>query len=639
MNRKAILASSIVMMFLISSVVMMVPEASAEDDCELPSSFDQRDLGIVTPPKFQSPWGTCWAFGGTAAAETAILTMTGTTWEETGLDLSEKHLAFFSNNYIDEDTWPSQAGEGLHMVNEFPNAPYAVGGTHYRFSQLFSSGVGPLAEESYPYKGNIGHDVLQLLKDPEIADRVVGYLFFEYTIDSIDDTIAGYTEKQREQKFSLWTNSYHITFPDGVDAYNFTAADVVPLLKDYAIKTYSEKNQYFNGEYWDIDKSERNYTGGCTMLDGNFMKNTRILDGKTMVGVDWGAVEDVKSELYKGHGMVLAFYFSYDTYNSDYGTSYECRDKEANHMVQLVGWDDDYPAENFTWKEGDIVHTPEGNGAWLCKNSWGSKTYGYDINGVTYYNDWGIKDEEGRDTGFFWLSYYDSSIEDLESLSFTDKLVNEDGLIYLCYDYLPDSEQYSWTDDAPIKTSNVFYTYYGELDAVSIKTFGYDSDVTVRMYLDMMDDLPESGRLIYETEVKIPYAGIHVLYFDEHIPVKGGHWLSVVVEERTSDGEYIFGVASMNNEEKARSDGEQVYGVGIINEGESLLYKDGVWTDWSVTVEQYEKEHPGMVFDNFGIKVFAVEKIHEETNHFYNGVLIAIVILAMASILLVFRRR
>ena len=174
---------------------------------------------------------------------------------------------------------------------------------------------------------------------------------------------------------------------------------------------------------------------------------------------------------------------------------------------------------------------------------------------------------------------------------------------------------------------------------MSIKTFGYDSDVTVRMYLDMMDDLPESGRLIYEKEVKIPYAGIHVLYFDEHIPVKGGHWLSVVVEERTSDGEYIFGVASMNNEEKARSDGEQVYGVGIINEGESLLYKDGVWTDWSVAVEQYEEKHPGMVFDNFGIKVFAVEKIHEETNHFYNGVLIAIVILAMTSILLVFRRR
>ena len=41
---------------------------------------------------------------------------------------------------------------------------------------------------------------------------------------------------------------------------------------------------------------------------------------------------------------------------------------QANHVVTIVGWDDDYPASNFSGQAG----APDGNGAWLAKNSWGS---------------------------------------------------------------------------------------------------------------------------------------------------------------------------------------------------------------------------------------------------------------------------
>ena len=368
------------------------------------------------------------------------------------------------------------------------------------------------------------------------------------------------------------------------------------------------------------------------MLDGNYLKNTRIVDEGMVVGVDWDAVDDVKSELYKGHGMAVDIHYSKEAYNNERGTLYQYMYKEANHIVQLVGWNDDYPADNFTWKEGEVSHTPLGNGAWLCKNSWGSQTYGYDINGVTYYRDWGIKDENGNGTGFFWISYYDGGINGIESLTFTDKLADEKGLIYLCYDYLGDDNEYSWAYNTPIKTSNVFYTYCGELEAVSIKTSDYDSEVTVRMYLDVTDS-PESGKPIYEKELTIPYAGIHVLYFDEHIPVKDGHLLSVVVEERTADGKYIFGAASMDGKEKSKLIDDTQYGVGIINKGESFLFKDGEWTDWSLAVEEYKVEYPGVEFDNFGIKVFEVESVHEETNYVYIGILTAIIILAAISLL------
>ena len=39
----------------------------------------------------------------------------------------------------------------------------------------------------------------------------------------------------------------------------------------------------------------------------------------------------------------------------------------TNHAVTIIGWDDDYPADNFL--EG---HRPPQDGAWLVKNSWGS---------------------------------------------------------------------------------------------------------------------------------------------------------------------------------------------------------------------------------------------------------------------------
>ena len=56
--------------------------------------------------------------------------------------------------------------------------------------------------------------------------------------------------------------------------------------------------------------------------------------------------------------------------------------EKPNHDIVIIGWDDTYPASNFTFE-------PEGDGAFICANSWG---------------------EEFGDRGVFYVSYYDSNI-------------------------------------------------------------------------------------------------------------------------------------------------------------------------------------------------------------------------------------
>ena len=57
----------------------------------LPSSWDSRDHGWVTPVKDQNPLGTCWTFSANAVVETQLLRTGRGTW-----DLSEKNMALLS---------------------------------------------------------------------------------------------------------------------------------------------------------------------------------------------------------------------------------------------------------------------------------------------------------------------------------------------------------------------------------------------------------------------------------------------------------------------------------------------------------------------------------------------------------------
>lgn len=634
MDSKPLLAIALAVVMLFSATPLIA--ADAEEDVGFPERFDQRDLGIVTPVKDQSSFGTCWAFGGIGAAETAILSMLGTTYEEMRLDLSERHAAYFANTPIPDNPDDPQAGEGIHWFSEEVNAPFIYGGMHYNFSQLFASGIGPVPEESFPYHGKDSLDMLSLYQDQRTADIEIARLLFNTTEGTLEELL----EENEDNRESIFANmlSLGAKLPEGVDGHNFTAEDMRVAMTERGIRIYSESNLYSKYDDWSIPDEDRYYTWGFTMLDGNLMKDVCIRENGKWTGVDWEVVEDVKSELMAGHGLVIAYCQDNEGYNGETGTVYQGRDKGANHMVQLIGWDDSYSSENFMYSSNGVVLTPPGDGAWLCKNSWGSQDVGTVVNGVTYYHDFGIRNEEGKSTGYFWLSFYDKTVGYIESLSFTDSISGDEGILPYCYDFTPDAQNSSWEYTDVVKTANVFEAAgRTHLNAVSVKTYGYDSEVRIKVYRDLMGDAPDSGELVFEKECSIPYKGIHMIHLDEPIWVREGHTFSVVAEEQSQEGKYIMGASNVASEEYSREHSEVNYTVTVVNEGESFVYMDGTWTDWFYADDKFIAEEPESVFDNFGIKAFSIYSEKPQANHLYDGLIILILLGIMGGCL--FRRR
>lgn len=108
-------------------------------------------------------------------------------------------------------------------------------------------------------------------------------------------------------------------------------------------------------------------------------------------------LEGVKKAVYKYGAVQTSIYNSLSTpqsgsphYNSANNAYCYIGTQKPNHEICIVGWDDNYPKENFAIQ-------PEGDGAFICQNSWGS-TFG--------------------DDGFFYASYHDTNIA-VHNLSYT----------------------------------------------------------------------------------------------------------------------------------------------------------------------------------------------------------------------------
>lgn len=240
----------------------------------------------------------------------------------------------------------------------------------------------------------------------------------------------------------------------------------------------------------------------------------------------------------------------------------------TNHAVAIVGWDDDYPRENFDssiWAQdwwGDWYPVkehikPGKDGAWLVRNSWSTDT------GIDYYS-------------YFWMSYEDKSMSDIwvyEMMDPTDPDFDNN--------YFYDSQIHPCNRTSAVKSANIF-TASGEADCETLQAVTFDlsfmssSGVNYKIEIYKGNDLqnPEDGQKVEAatTTGKITLGGMYTIPLEKPVELEKEERFAVVIT--LSDKKSVnYEIDSLN-----WSGIEQSVGIG---QGQSYIYNGGKWIDFS----------------------------------------------------------
>ncbi|MDR1642877.1 MAG: lectin like domain-containing protein [Clostridiales bacterium] len=124
---------------------------------------------------------------------------------------------------------------------------------------------------------------------------------------------------------------------------------------------------------------------GYMASDKDGMKAAKMAAVKNFEAVEYN-ISRLKGSITKFGSVVSSIYvgeFDKDAYSSKHSAYYEpSSELVPNHMIQIIGWDNSFPAERF-------AVTPEINGAWIAKDSRG---------------------ESFGDKGYLYISYADHMV-------------------------------------------------------------------------------------------------------------------------------------------------------------------------------------------------------------------------------------
>lgn len=266
-------------------------------------------------------------------------------------------------------------------------------------------------------------------------------------------------------------------------------------------------------------------------------------------------IEAVKKMVYQYGAVESSLYLSTTTRYSGETNYYNSRtysycytgDEKPNHDVVVIGWDDNYPKENF--------NVPvSGDGAFICRNSWGS--------------DFG-------DQGNFYISYYDTVLG--TSNEIYTKIESTDN-----YDNIYQSDLCGWVGQIGYSMDTAYFAnvYTAKKDeklkAVSFYATDKDTQYSIYVCKDFKNksDLDVTGDPV--TTGKFTNAGYYTVELDKAFNIDKGEKYAVIVKITTPGSKRPVAIEYVSNEKTANVK---------ISDGESYLSLRGL--DW----ESLEKDH------------------------------------------------
>lgn len=161
-------------------------------------------------------------------------------------------------------------------------------------------------------------------------------------------------------------------------------------------------------------------------------------------------IKKIKKLLYKYGGVTTSIYMHPEVmnstgryYNKSTSSLYSDKRIKNNHIVLIVGWDDNYSKNRFSTK-------PKKNGAFICMNSWGRSV---------------------GEKGFFYLSYEDKTFGK-ENACYTQIESNKNYDNIYQYDECGDTGYINYEHSKEVYFSNVFKARKTE----KLKAIGFYSE-------------------------------------------------------------------------------------------------------------------------------------------------------------------
>lgn len=216
--------------------------------------------------------------------------------------------------------------------------------------------------------------------------------------------------------------------------------------------------------------------------------------------------------------------------------------EKPNHEVVIIGWDDNYSKENFNM-------SLEGDGAFICQNSWGS---------------------EFGENGVFYVSYYDTNIG-THNVVYTSIEDNDN------YDNIYQSDLCGWVGKLGYEKESMYganvFTAESDEEIVAAAFYATAPDTEYKLYV--VNDYEDEDSFVNKTlvaEGTLRNAGYYTIDFEQAVSVTKGERYAIVLYVYTPGAthpmaiEYNSGSIFMGNVDLEDGEGYISYsGTNFIN--------------------------------------------------------------------------
>ena len=357
-------------------------------------------------------------------------------------------------------------------------------------------------------------------EDIDLSEKHLAYYNLHKAQGSLNGTIDGdYRELvNRDEEPDAWLFDYDTGYIDCGGVTNFVISmltawkgPVAETGDDEFKSTYGAKYIFTDNADAPSDAYESLYhVQSVDQMPAKLSNNTLV---KQMI-MEHGAATigiNADSKYWKNH--------SSNNYSSFGGEKAET----ANHEVLIIGWDDDYRESNFGT-------APEGDGAWLCKNSWGTSS--------------------GKE-GCFYLSYYDETVDVSNAAAYEVAAPGDDnwydnnyqsaGFLTNTVSCLDDSENMMRAYTSAKNPYGMLYEATGSQDLKAIGLMSIDLYQQYELDIYVNPDVTEEGITFTNQDVpaisqKISAisAGYHTFELDDEVPLEKGDKFFILIRPATS---------------------------------------------------------------------------------------------------------